>query len=93
MDIVNVLMTDRPSGQPASEESVERERLLASKAEVVAKLKALRVASKASVSSAVDVAPVTKPNRGRKPKIQNSLEDVKDAPVKKGRKKKSTIQN
>jgi hypothetical protein len=93
MDIVNVLMMDRPSGQPASEESLERDRHLASKAEVIAKLKALRVASKASVLGAVDVAPVAKPKRGRRPKIQDSLEGVKETSVKAERKKKSAPKN
>jgi hypothetical protein len=62
MDIVNVRMMDRPSGQPASEDCVERERMLAAKAEAIAKLKAVRVANE---------CPSSKPKRRKKSALKD----------------------
>lgn len=48
MAYVNVEVRTRPAGQPASPESIEREQRLSVKAEEIAKLKAVRLATTAT---------------------------------------------
>jgi hypothetical protein len=74
MKMIDNRVRDRPSGQPASDESIERERLMAGKAEAIANLRALRIARETSTLNNVPLPIEPKSIRNPKPKGSHKAE-------------------